>query len=443
LKEKKEDRMLRELFRQKLENAEIAPSPSVSPELMRRLGRREFLHFNPARFNVWYAGGVVVAGAALAIILFSGTDKKADKIPELPGLEVSRPLSGDGLKSEIFREAVQNNVNNNASKESGRKSEINGTGTGDQKQEPESTVRDNNIVASPSDIVNQLPDKGLFPGVADEKNKLRERAKAGENMIQVSVSEGCAPLKVMFKNMAVYSESCLWTFGDGGHSAEKNPEWLFDVPGEYNVILNVSEDYGLQTTSSTVIKVNPRPLARFEFIPENAVLPDDEIRFVNYSTDALKYKWDFGDGNSSELFEPKHYYTKFGNYNIRLVAISESGCSDSMTVHNAFSARGYFVDFPNAFIPNPNGPSGGYYTPKSDEASQIFHPVFSGVSEYQLRIFSKIGILIFESNDVNIGWDGYFNGQLSESGVYIWKVRGKFINGEPFTKMGDVTLLKN
>ena len=28
-------------------------------------------------------------------------------------------------------------------------------------------------------------------------------------------------------------------------------------------------------------------------------------------------------------------------------------------------------------------------------------------------------------------------------GVYIWKVRGNFINGEPFTKMGDVTLLKN
>ncbi len=51
--------MLSDLFRQKLENAEIIPSPSLSSNLMRRVGRREFLRFNPARFNIWYAGVVV------------------------------------------------------------------------------------------------------------------------------------------------------------------------------------------------------------------------------------------------------------------------------------------------------------------------------------------------------------------------------------------------
>jgi hypothetical protein len=98
---------------------------------------------------------------------------------------------------------------------------------------------------------------------------------------------------------------------------------------------------------------------------------------------------------------------------------------------------------PNAFIPNTLGPTGGYYSEKSDEAAQVFHPVSSGVSDYQLKIFSKLGILIFESNDINIGWDGYFRGQMSDLGVYIWKVRGNFRNGEPFIKMGDVTLLRN
>jgi hypothetical protein len=75
VKGKKEDKMLRALFRHKLENAEIIPSPAVSVQLMRRLRRREFLHFNPARFNIWYAGGIVVAGAALAFILSSGSGK--------------------------------------------------------------------------------------------------------------------------------------------------------------------------------------------------------------------------------------------------------------------------------------------------------------------------------------------------------------------------------
>ncbi len=65
------------------------------------------------------------------------------------------------------------------------------------------------------------------------------------------------------------------------------------------------------------------------------------------------------------------------------------------------------------------------------------------MTDYQLRIFSRRGILIFESNDVNFGWDGYYKGQLCDPGVYVWKVRGNFINNRQFTKVGDVTLLKN
>jgi hypothetical protein len=110
---------------------------------------------------------------------------------------------------------------------------------------------------------------------------------------------------------------------------------------------------------------------------------------------------------------------------------------------NAFTGSEYFIEFPNAFIPNMQGPSGGYYSSKSDEDAQVFHPVSSGVADYQFKVFSKLGILIFESSDINIGWDGYFKGQLCEPGVYIWKVRGNFRNGEPFTRMGDITLLKN
>jgi hypothetical protein len=114
-----------------------------------------------------------------------------------------------------------------------------------------------------------------------------------------------------------------------------------------------------------------------------------------------------------------------------------------MLVKNAFSGSGCFIDFPNAFIPGSGGPAGGYYSIKSDEAARIFHPSTSGVTDYHLKIFSKLGIPIFESNDINIGWDGYIKGQLCEPGVYIWKVRGTFKNGEPFVKMGDVTLLKD
>ena len=250
-------------------------------------------------------------------------------------------------------------------------------------------------------------------------------------------------MKVKFINNSVSFESCQWQFGDGGFSNDKSPVWIFDLEGEYKVILKVLDTNGNQATASALITVHRRPSARFEISPERPVIPDDNIRFLNYSADAVRYKWEFGDGSTSNEFEPDHKYRKYSNYNVRLIAWSNFGCSDSMLVKNAFSASGCYINFPNAFIPGTEGPIGGYYSTKSDESARIFHPATSGVTEYHLKIFSKIGIPIFESNDINIGWDGYFKGQLCEPGVYIWKVRGTFKNGEPFVKMGDITLLKN
>jgi PKD repeat protein len=258
----------------------------------------------------------------------------------------------------------------------------------------------------------------------------------------LSVSAGCLPLKVMFSNRSTGSDSCRWIFGDGGMSAETEPQWIFDDPGEYKVTLKVFGPGGAVSSSTKIITVYPRPDARFEIEPQSPIIPDDQIRFVNYSVDAVRYLWEFGDDNRSDAFEPEHKYNRYGRYNVRLIAWSEHGCSDTLLLTDAFAGSGCFITFPNAFIPNSDGPSGGNYSKKSDESAQIFHPVTSGVSEFQLRIFTRTGFLLFESNDINTGWDGYHKGQLCDPGVYIWKVRGTYKNGEQFVKMGDLTLLK-
>jgi hypothetical protein len=446
VKGEKEDRMLNELFRQKLENAEVTPSPSVSANLMRRLGRREFLHFNPTRFNIWYAGSIAVAGTAIAIFLSSGPDKNKieRKTQEPVSIEIKNSNVTDSLAVNIPSNQSLNPSENIQGKAEGRrKSPAITTEAGKNEKVNQGISGQGDIISTPSAIVSLLPKNGVIKETSTEKDELKGGINNSENLIEASVTEGCTPLKIRFKNKAGSFDSCVWNFGDGGYSTQKNPEWIFDNAGEYKVILQVSGPGDIKSVSLTVIIVHPKPSTKFEFTPENAILPDDQISFRNYSTGAEKYRWDFGDGNFSELYEPLYSYKKSGKYNVRLVAISEFDCSDSLTIYNAFSNSGYYINFPNAFIPNPNGPTGGYFTLKSDEASQVFHPVFSGVSDYQLRIFNRRGVMIFESNDVNIGWDGYYKGQLSDAGVYIWKVRGNFVNGETFTKMGDVTLLKN
>jgi len=435
---------LRELFRHKLDNAEIIPDPSVNTRLMRKLAKREFLRFNPARFNIYYLGGILVALISSVIILSSG-DKESDQLNPLNHTGELSNMDGSENISTIMEQPVVRESDKLTKKtiDPIRDMERTSSSAESNKEPDKDRVKREDPLVIPANVNDSFSQKGLFTESSPDMNRLHSGFSGEDILFEPSALEGCSPLKLRFNIKSESYDSCKWTFGDGGYSYDEKPEWIFDVEGEYKVVLNLFCSGGSMITSSALIKVYPKPLARFEISPENAFLPEDEIRFYNYSTDALNFKWDFGDGTSSELFEPRHRYSESGNYNIRLIVSSEYGCSDSLTVMNAFSGSQFFVDFPNAFIPNIQGPTGGYYSSKSDETAQVFHPVFIGVANYQLKIFSKLGILIFESNDINIGWDGYLNGQLCEPGVYIWKVRGSFRNGEPFTKMGDVTLLKN
>lgn len=435
---------LEELFRSRLEGAEMTPGGPVRNNLMRKLGRREFLRFNPSKFNIYYAGGLVAAGLVSTILLTSHPSENKiitnpppsekviivdsstaarEKTP--PGHENNTTIAETGRTGSLKKVDQRSNISG-SSISSGRRSD---SGTFIKK-----SAGNSDSLAKSNQIKERITDRDI--------NRIGLQLKITA-LFEVPSSSGCLPLKIKFVNRSAAYDSCHWTFGDGGYSTLNNPEWIFDVPGEYKVVLKVFGKDGSEAYSSLIINVYPKPVARFEVQPENPVIPDDEIHMFNYSMDGIKCHWIFGDGKESDAWEPIHKYDNFGNYNLRLIVWSEHGCSDSLTVMNAFAGAGCYIKFPNAFIPNPDGPAGGYYSLKSDEGAQIFHPVTSGVSVYQLRIFSKMGILIFESNDINIGWDGYNKGQLCDPGVYVWKVRGTYKNGEQFVKMGDVTLLKN
>jgi len=433
-----------DLFRNRLENIGIVPEASVKVNLMRKVGRREFIHFNPSRFNIYYLGGVLVAGVSAAIILTSDPSRNEVTRASLQSIDKVQVADTNNISVPLDRQSMQKSDSmKSVLTKQGFKKPVTVPKLKSSNKTIEKSLNQNKNENGRIGIVGSFTGKGLFAGGESDMNKLRGKIQLDENMIGASVKKGCTPLKVRFINKSATHDSCRWSFGDGGYSNKNSPEWIFDTAGEYNVELSVFGSDGSLITSSTVITVHPRPLARFEISQALAGQPDNEIRFINYSTNAARFRWDFGDGNSSDLFEPKHIYSKPGNTNVKLVATSEYGCSDSLIVLNASAGSIYYISFPNAFIPNPEGPTGGYYSTKSDENAQVFHPVHSGVSDYQLRIFTKLGILIFESNDIHVGWDGYFKGQLSEPGVYIWKVRGSYLNGDTFIKMGDITLLKN
>lgn len=134
-----------------------------------------------------------------------------------------------------------------------------------------------------------------------------------------SPNEGCAPLAVDFTNTSTGEPSNItWLFpgGSPASSTEENPVITYQMPGNYDVVLIVSNATGLDSLRlNSHIAVNPNPVAAFT--PNQN---GNEFTFTNNSQNASSYAWDFGDGAMSTEVAPTHTYDQGGDYTVTLTA---------------------------------------------------------------------------------------------------------------------------
>ncbi len=194
---------------------------------------------------------------------------------------------------------------------------------------------------------------------------------------------------------------------------------------------------GCQNSATVVVTVYPNPNASFTLVDSIMTAESAFTTFNNYSTGATTYEWDFGDGSDiNTAFEPTHYFPNESSiyYEITLVAISHQGCIDSTSQTGLVYAE-QTIYAPNAF------------TPDDDEFNQVFLPILNGFDEsnYVLFIYNRWGEVIFESYDVNVGWDGTYGNQgiAVQDGTYTWKIQvGVKESSEVKEFLGHVTVLK-
>jgi gliding motility-associated-like protein len=149
-------------------------------------------------------------------------------------------------------------------------------------------------------------------------------------------------------------------------------------------------------------------------------LLDANALFINTSSNADSYVWNFGDGSgTSTVFSPTHSFPSEepGNYTVTLVATNAAGCVDTAIAIVIVEEDLIF------YVPNT-------FTPDGDEYNETFKPVFtSGFDpyDYGLYIFNRWGELIFESHNTLYGWAGnYGAGQpVVQDGSYTWKIEFK------------------
>lgn len=141
---------------------------------------------------------------------------------------------------------------------------------------------------------------------------------------------GNAPLTVNFINQSAGASSYLWDFGDGNTSTAASPSHAYQAEGTYTVSLTATNTCGSNVEiKANYIAVSPclAPAAAFSASPLNGNVPLT-VNFMNQSTNASSYSWDFGDGGTSTVANPQHTYQAPGSYSVSLLVSNACG-SDS------------------------------------------------------------------------------------------------------------------
>lgn len=134
-----------------------------------------------------------------------------------------------------------------------------------------------------------------------------------------------------------------WYFGDGDSSSLQNPSHLYAKNSVYPVVFKVTNSFGCSDSASNQVIVYNQPTAGFSL---STACAKASTQFTDTSLGSpLKWKWFFGDGDSSFLQNPSHIYAVGGNFSVMLIVENIAGCADTLiqTVTISTVPQTYFV----------------------------------------------------------------------------------------------------
>jgi|GEM_PF-5495654 len=151
-----------------------------------------------------------------------------------------------------------------------------------------------------------------------------------------TVNNACFDFAHTFTNQSTIAtgssiDTFTWDFGDASGSSASSPTHTYANSGTKTAKLIISSDFGCKDSVSKTLYVNPKPVAAFD--SSNACLQLANV-FTNQSSisagSIVSTSWLFGDAATSTTNSPSHIYGDTGTYAVRLIVMSDSGCTDSV-----------------------------------------------------------------------------------------------------------------
>lgn len=182
-----------------------------------------------------------------------------------------------------------------------------------------------------------------------------------------------------------------------------------------------------QSTDAITVQFNPSParMAANQFY----TCLDDEPRYVVLDAGNVGSRYDWSTGESSQVILAGAY----GWYIVEVTNQYDCATRDSANV----------IEFCPSSIWIPNT-----FTPNADGTNDIFLPVGKNIATMHMRIFDRWGEMLFESDDMSMGWDGTYNGEVVKNDMYVWRLTYQFFKdkdgsiGMEQQQMGQIQVLR-
>ncbi|MGD1845043.1 MAG: gliding motility-associated C-terminal domain-containing protein, partial [Salibacteraceae bacterium] len=178
------------------------------------------------------------------------------------------------------------------------------------------------------------------------------------------------------------------------------------------------------------------PIADYSWSPVGAQLTNlnPQINLVDQSFDGIEARWFEDSVLISSQLNFTHAFSDTGLFEIKLVSINDSGCTDTIA-----SNIQVISDFTTFYIPNA-------FSPNGDNANETFGPIANIfiTDNYSFKVYDRWGDRVFETSDINTYWNGrrFNDGDELPQGVYVYAIEFFDRNGREQAYRGHLTLFR-
>lgn len=226
-----------------------------------------------------------------------------------------------------------------------------------------------------------------------------------------------------------------WDFGDGTISNEVNPSHTYTDTGSFFVsLMIVTSDKCAETLLDSLpngVKVNAIPKSLFRISADSLSAKHSNVQIQNENKEPNAISTFYIQNRSfSNVNSLSYTFQDTGHFSIMQVIENQFNCKDT-------SYKPVFIyDVFELHIPN-------VFTPNNDGINDYFQVEACGVYGFKLEVFNRLGVAVFNSQQLANSWDGRIRGRKANDGVYFYKLQLVDFRGKTLNYNGTVTLINN